>query len=321
MGYFMDTWRFLNSNEYEYKYLGEFGRKGEKRKKREKPTPEQMKLQNQRNREKKIRRLIKANFAPGDLWTTLKYREGVRKTLEEIQKDMKNFWDRMRRAYKKVPQELKFIARYEVGGRGGIHIHILINRLRGGDTDLLVQEKWTHGRASFQSIYESGGYEGLACYIVKQPEEESPEYEQLSLFPEEEQKALCRYSTSRNLVRPQPERKEYHRWTMRGLLEKGPEPTPGFYIDKSSIRTGVNPYTGMSYFYYTENRVKQIRAADPPGEGREPCTGRRNAGGHKECTKKRRHRADKRHTVGAVEKGAVPGTQMAAPHPKRRKKE
>ncbi len=257
MAYWLDTFRFPGSIEYEYKWAGNYGAKGEKRRPKVKATPEQIKKQNQLNREKKIRRLIKDNFIPNDLWVTLKYPAGKRKPIWEIEKDVKNFLERLRYRYKKRKHILKYIIRMEIGKKGGIHIHILVPRIRGEDTDLLIQEAWTCGRANFVSIYEYGGYEKLASYIVKQPDEEVEG--QLELFPEEERKKLVKYSCSRNLKRPVPERKYYRRWTVKRLIEEGPKPTPGYYIDKSSIRAGVNPFTGMSYLHYTEVKVAPVQ--------------------------------------------------------------
>lgn len=264
-----DIWRFANSIEYEYKFTGRYGAKGEKREKRKKVTPEQIKKQNQTNREKKTRRLIKRNFFPEDLWITLKYPKGKRKPLGEIKEDFKKFLAKMRVAYKKRGESFKFIYRMEIGKKGGIHIHILINRSRGKpDTDILVQELWTHGQAYYTTIYEFGGYQKLANYIVKRPDEEVEK--QLSLFDEKEQKEFIRYNTSRNLIRPEPERKIYRRRIMKKLIEEGPEPTPGFYIDKNSIYCGKNPFTGLSYYQYTECRINEIKSREPEnllGEG------------------------------------------------------
>lgn len=256
MAYWLDTFRFPNSIEYEFKFAGKYGAKGEKRQPRKKATPEQIERQNQLNREIKVRRLIKANFFPEDLWVTLKYPRGMRKPTCEVEKDFNNFLDRLRYRYKKRGHPLKFICRMEIGKRGGIHIHILVNRIRGEDTDLLVQGAWQQGRANFSTLYESGGYAKLANYIVKQPDEETER--QLSFFPEEERKKLIRFSSSRNLVRPAPERKTYRRWTLKRLVEEGVKPSPGYYIDKESIRSGINKYTGMSYLYYTECRIDAI---------------------------------------------------------------
>lgn len=254
MAYWKDTWKFPDSIEHEYKFAGKYGAKGEKRAKKKKITKEQIANQNQQNREKRMRRLMKENFSPGDLWTTLKYSAGTRKEIKEVDRDREKFLSAMRRAYAKRGQPFKYIYRIEIGAKGGIHIHMVINRL-DGDTDLLIQEKWPHGRVNFENIYKSGGYKDLAAYIVKQPNEE--QNEQLSLFPEEERKKLIKTGSSRNLVRPEPERKKYTRRTMRKVIEEGPKPTPGYYIDKDSIVQGVNPYTGMSYLYYTEYRLKE----------------------------------------------------------------
>lgn len=262
MGYNVDIYRFPNSTEYEYKYAGKYGAKGEKRAPKKKQTKEQIEKQNQYYRENRVRRLIKANFRPNDLWVTLKYQKGTRKPVSEVKKDLKAFLGKMRTAYKKKGKSFKFICRMEVGQHGGIHIHILMNRLRGGAdsfTDIMVQSNWNHGRVNYTSIYATGGYKNLAAYIVKQPAAELEG--QLSLFPEEERKMLCRYSSSRNLIRPEPERLHYIRRTLRKLIEQirtagEPKPEQGYYIDRDSIRCGVNPYTGMSYLHYTECRIK-----------------------------------------------------------------
>jgi hypothetical protein len=263
MPYWKDTWLFPNSIEYEYKFAGKYGAKGEKRLPKKKATAEQIQKQNQFNREKNMRRLIKANFAPDDLWNTLKYPKGTRKPLEEVKKDLRGFLDDMRKEYKKQGEVLKFIYRLEIGDRGGIHIHILLNRSQNiKNTDILIQKKWKHGRVNYQSLYEYGGYQKLANYIVKKPNEE--QQKQLSIFDEEDRKELIKYSSSRNLIRPEPERKTYRRWTMQRMIVNGPKPTPGYYIDQNSIRFGVNEYTGMSYFQYTECRINEIQSRSSP---------------------------------------------------------
>ena len=112
------------------------------------------------------------------------------------------------------------------------------------------------GMIDYKSIYGAGDYKDLADYIAKQPEEDSTEEKQLSLFAPVQQKKLLKISTSRNLLRPVPEEKEYKNRTMRRLVEEGPEASQGYYIDQESIVSGINPYTGMSYLYYTEHRIR-----------------------------------------------------------------
>ena len=254
MAHRKDIWRFKNSNEYEYKWIGNYGAKGEKRSPRKKATKEQIKKQNQYNKEKTIRRVIKANFTTEDFWITLKYPKGHRAAITEVQKNLSEFNRKMRREYQKRKIPYKFIYRMEIGTRGGIHIHILINRARGTpETDLLVKKYWNHGGSNFVTLYEQGGFQNLAEYIVKPLPEETEK--QVSMFDETEKKLFVKYSTSRNLIRPEPERKVYSRRTVEKLIREGPKPTEAFYIDKDSIRMGVNPYTGMSYLQYIEYKI------------------------------------------------------------------
>ena len=262
MAYRMKKFIFGDSNEFEFNYAGNYGAKGEKRAPKLKATPEQIAAQNQWNRKKNMRRLIKWNFKEDDLWCTLKPPRGRRLPLKVVKKEMKDFLDRMRKAYRKLGAVFKFIYRMEIGKRGGIHIHILVNRVHENHpTDKLVKACWTYGSIYFADIEDEGGIEGLADYIVKLPGEE--EEKQLSLFPEAEQKKLRNYSCSRNLIRRDPEIKEYKHWTMHRILDIAGEikPTPGYYIDKSSIKQGIKQYTGFSYLYYTEYKLK------PKGRG------------------------------------------------------
>lgn len=259
MAYWLDTWTFPNSIEYEYKFAGDYGAKGEKRADRKKATPEQIKKQNQLNKEKRMRRVIKANFLSEDYWMTLKYPEGTRKKIEEVKYELKKFIDDMRKEYKKRSEIFKFVYRIEVGKLGGIHVHILLNRINSKpDTDLIAKELWTVGNISYETLYDFGGYKKLANYIVKPPKEDT--YDQLNLFDEKEQKQFIKYSSSRNLIRPEPERKVYRRWTVKRLIGEGLKATEGFYIDKDSIVTGVNKYTGMSYLQYTECRINEVNS-------------------------------------------------------------
>lgn len=256
MAYWLDKWLFDDSIEYEFKFAGNYGAKGEKRQKKKKATPEQIKKQNQRNREIKTRRLIKANWTPGSYWVALNYPRGTRKPYEEVEKDFEKLIGRMRYRYKKQGDELKWLCRIEIGKRGGIHIHILINRPNGKKTaDQIVSESWTSGRAHFTTIYEDGGYKDLAEYIAKPPPEKQEN--------NEDAVRANRIRTSRNLIRPQPERKYYTRRTVEKMIryiqigEFRDIETPGFHIDPDSVVMGVNRFTGYSYLKYTEFRIRK----------------------------------------------------------------
>lgn len=260
MAHRYDVYRYGRYIEHEYKCAGRYGAKGEKRAEKRKATPEQIKKQNQRNREKKVLRKMRANFEAGDLWITLKFAKGTRKSIEEILSIRDKLLRKLRDTYRKRGKPLKYMYRIEIGERGGIHIHVLLNRLDGtpGTADVVrkIWQELTGGHVHFTPIYEEGGYKELADYLVKPQKEEMTG--QLTLFgTEEERKLLSKYGCSKNLIEPEKETHVYKKRTIRKLVENGPEPTPGYYIDQDSIRYGVNPYTGMTYYYYTEIMLGQ----------------------------------------------------------------
>lgn len=262
MAYWADIYRFPNSIEYEYKFAGNYGAKGEKRAKKQKATPERIKKQNQINKVNYYRRLIKANFFPNDCWVCLKYPKGTRKSVEDVKKDIAKFNRRMRADFDKRFEDYKWIRRIEIGKHGGIHVHMIINRICG--IDLLISKNWPGNRYHVSPLYEQGDFRQLASYICKPVPEE---LEQLSFIDMDEIKQTASISTSKNLVRPKPERKAYVRRTMKQIIQNGPKAHDGFYIDKESIRIGINQCTGYSYVHYTEVRIKQIkREIRAPGE-------------------------------------------------------
>lgn len=252
MAYWMDKWELGSTNEIEIKYAGDYGAKGEKRKKKKKVTPEQIVIQNRLNKAKKIRRLIKANFEINDYWITLTYEKGKRKAFEEVKQDVKKFLSKLRNAYKKEEDVLKFIYLIEIGKEGGIHIHIILNRLKSGHTDILLNKYWKHGHINIELMYEKGGFKQLASYLAKVPDEEQRKKGKTSSRESIEET----FSTSRNLIRPEPTRKVYSKWTVRKILENGPKPQDGYYIEKESLKIGFNQYTGYSYIQYTEVKLE-----------------------------------------------------------------
>lgn len=246
MAYWRDIYRFRDSNEYEIKWAGNYGAKGEKRSRRTKATPEQVKKQNRINKTNYVRRKIKLNFEANDYWLTFTFQEKQERTSAEVKGYLSKMIGKLRKEYRRAGTELKWISRVEIGKYGGIHAHMIINRIRGETgTDLLIQNAWEHGRVFFSLLYEEGGFKKLAEYLVKPPLEEH-----------QDDKGLRSYSCSRNLKKPEPERKYYRRWTVKKLLEEGPVAKPGYYIDKDSIVQGENRYTGYSYMKYTEVRLE-----------------------------------------------------------------
>ncbi len=260
------TYIGINSIDHELHFCGKYGARGEKRAERRKPTPEEMRRINQRNRERKLWHVLTANFHPNDMWVTLKYPAGTRKPYADIRKDFTKFTRRMKSEYKKRGEEFKYIARLEVGKQGGAHVHLIMNRILWAD--ILIQKNWVTELCHIEPCYADGDMKQLASYLAKElPQEEAKEKSQLQSLPEEEKKQFARFTRSRNLKEPEAEVKKYSRRTVKKLIDKGPVAREGYYIDKDSVKIGVNPHTGYSYMYYTEIRLKPIMRVIkiPPG--------------------------------------------------------
>lgn len=250
--YWKDVYHLGRVNEVEIKAPMNYGAKGQARQPRAKPTPEQMAKQNEWNRRTYVRRLILLNFKEHDLWCTLKYPAGTRFTeLKEVTKDVRKFLNSIRGKFKRRGYELKYIYRIEIGKRGGVHIHILMNRVQ--DADIMIQESWKQGRVHFESMTEQGGVEQLAAYVTKKQVEVE---KQLSLFEDEDRKKLLTYQPSRNLTKPERIRKRYKNRKVNRLVKDGPKASKGYYIDKDSIVTGTNPFTGLIFYRYTEIQIE-----------------------------------------------------------------
>lgn len=268
--------------EHVIQYKGAYGGKHERRADREKVTKDQIRRQNQKNKENRVRRTIQLNFRPGDWWITLKYPRGTRKPIEDVMGDFRGFVKTMRKRYKRAGQDLKYIYRVEIGSRGGIHMHVVMNRLNDPKGDLILSDAWTRARgmtpiedmledglcpadglAHLDHVRAVGNGKELAEYLVKEQPQELEDGTRLS---RDEMKQTQKYGSSRNLLRPVAEVKDYNHWTMRTILNLGPDGmntkknryrTEGYAVDKDSWVNGINPYTGLTYLSYMEVPIKR----------------------------------------------------------------
>lgn len=285
MGYIENVYNGIYHVEHEYYFKGGFGAKGEKKAEKKKPTPEQIRQWYNAKRSKLTRRTIQLNFVPGDYLVTLKYPKGMRPDMETVKGHRKKFFDLMRREYRKQGKAMKYITRLEIGPKGGVHAHNIMNRLEGGleimtriwrkargvtaiedmvaaDSTELPELVSLDGKVDVRLLYLDGGYRELADYLCKPLPGEIE-----GNLSRDDKKNLYSLSCSRNLKRPEPERKRFSHWTMRKLIEAGPEKIntdpalrkrylkPGHLIDKETWESGINPFTGLSYLYFTEVRA------------------------------------------------------------------
>ena len=228
---------FDDGIEVEEYHSARYGAPGQRRTKRKKATPEQVKRHNQLNRIKQIRRLIRWNFKEDDYWLTVTYKREERPPdMETASHDITLFLNRLRNEYKKAGIQMRWIVKTEIGSRGGIHHHLLINRIP--DLDRILAQKWKHGGIYIRLTYSQGGYQKLAEYIAKQ---EGKEY---------------RFSRSRNLIKRDPVKKIMK----RGSFNKPPKARKGYTIVQDSIIEMINPLGFPSRQYnmirILDNRIR-----------------------------------------------------------------
>ena len=109
-------------------YSSRYGKKGIKRGERKALTKEEQIKVNKRAAEKKLRRLINENFQEGDTHLVLDYikerRPAGRKQMRE---DADDFLREMRKLYKRHGIPFKYIHVMEIGKKGALHHHLVIN--------------------------------------------------------------------------------------------------------------------------------------------------------------------------------------------------
>jgi hypothetical protein len=209
---------------------------------RESPTPEEMERANERNAERKLRLKINANFGRDDLFITLTYRKDERPTPKEAKSNIKKLIDGLRKRFREVGEDLKYINVTEYKNKA-IHHHLLINHIEGQDAAKWVRRLWKFGRPDFKYLDETGQYKNMAAYLIK---------ETSKTYKENDGGHKQRYSCSRNLIMP-PSRTEIIKKAVRWLPD--PKPIKGYYIDKETVYNGVDPFTGREFQRYTMVKV------------------------------------------------------------------
>lgn len=241
MAHCKHTYRSPNAIEVEEFHTGKYGAPGQPRQKKQKATPEQIERINQYNREKLARRKLRLHFEVNDYFACLTYRRENRPPdMKTALKHFQQFMRKVREAYRKRGFDVKWIRNIEVGTKNGWHIHLIINRIP--DTDIILAASWLHGQVVNKLLYEKGEFAQLAAYITKTPKTD-PKLKEAS------------YSTSKNLPVPPPEKKIVYGWKLTDKIRV----PKGYYLDKQSLREGVNPVTGYGYRSYTLLKLQPVR--------------------------------------------------------------
>ena len=241
MGYFKASVKAGATIEVTKSYTRRVGVKV--RGKKEKPTAEEMEKVNQANAERRLRLKINANFGVDDKFITLTYGKGVDvPDPGKAKKDIDGLLDKLRKEYKKIGEELKWVCVTEYMNKR-IHHHLLINHVDGQDVSKMVRRLWKFGRPNFTPLDDTGQYKDLAAYLIKETSKR---------YKADDGVKKQRYRCSRNLVMPKP-KTEVIRRAAKWLAD--PKPIKGYYIDQDTVYNGIDPFTGREYQRYTMVRI------------------------------------------------------------------
>ncbi|MBR4702330.1 MAG: hypothetical protein IKO91_00655 [Oscillospiraceae bacterium] len=155
------------------------------------PTKECQQRINQRDAEKKLGRIVKANFSERDLEADLTFAgdEGEAAARKALGKWLRE----LRKLYRAAGTELRYLYVWETGKKSGkAHFHVILNA--GPLSRDEVEDLWPHGSANCRRLrMDEKGLSGLVEYITKRSRSgrRTP--------------GKRRWSGSRNLTKPEPE--------------------------------------------------------------------------------------------------------------------
>lgn len=195
---------------------------------------------------RKLVRKLNANFRPGDVHAILTYdgKKG-RPTPDDAKGIIKLFHQAMRKEFRKRKAPYKYILVTEYENKS-IHHHIIINQINDGKvtTNDLVRKCWRQaggtGRPKYVDLDDTGEYEKLAAYLIKETEKT---YRKPGGFKQ-------RYSCSRNLIDPKPEKRTMH---VKGMWAMEPKARPGYRILQDLTYNGTDK---LGYLYQRYYMVK-----------------------------------------------------------------
>lgn len=243
MGYFKRSIRAGMTIEIYNTYMKNVGRKEAAAK--AKATPEEIEKVNELNAIAKLTRLLNANFGKGDIHLVLTYFRQARPGPEEAKANLKKFLRDMRKKYKNLGEQFKYVHVTEYKNNS-IHHHLVINNLSSANTLKIIRDCWKFGNPKIVTLDGTGQYEKLAEYLIKETKK---------TFRDKVGQRQ-RFTPSRNLIRPKPEWKTMK----RNKWPAEPKPPRGWYVDRNTLYNGINPFTGREYQKYTLVSLD----ADPP---------------------------------------------------------
>lgn len=230
--------------EIERYYTARYGRRGQEKAPSKNPSREEQRIINNKQAEKKLRRLINANFKGGDFHVVLSYKkdgETPPRGREDLREDARKFLRDLRKEYKKMEIPMKYIHVTEIGAKGARHHHLVLNH---SDPEA-IRRCWPHGFIRVSPLDDSGDYKKLAAYLIKYT---------CQVVGTEFEIHGKRWNASRNLIHPVPKVKVITNRDWFRMQAQVPHKYKDKYeLDKSSIEGGTisTEYGGYGFFRFT----------------------------------------------------------------------
>lgn len=191
---------------------------------------------NSRQAVKKLTWTMNANFDGTSLYVTWSYAKEKRpEGKKELRKDVEKLLRKIRKEFKTAGDIAKYVWVAEVGERGAVHIHMVLNAIEIPR----LKRCWDKGWIDVKPLDDSGQYRKLASYFVKYSEKTMKTCEGFS---------GRRYNSSKNLKIPEPTKTTVK---ARNAYNHTIEIPKGWYLDKESIAESWHEVTGFMYFTYT----------------------------------------------------------------------
>ena len=207
-------------------------------------VPEQQEEANKRRDAFEITVRLNANFTHRDYYITLTYSKDKQpETVNDAKTDRAAFLRRVRSIYERHGLRPLYLICTEVGKRGGIHHHLVID----GRVDVReICEAWSLGHNNIELLEPSGEYSRLAEYFVKN---------------RKQWKAAGgtgrMWTCSRYIQRPPTVKRivNANRYT------ETPRERKGFRIDRDTIKRGItrDGWSYLSYICIEENQTDERR--------------------------------------------------------------
>lgn len=165
-----------------------------KRRSKCRPTKDCQARLNQRDAERKAKRIVQANFTENDLETDLTFAstESVEGAVKEAQK----FLRKLRNIYRAAGAELRYFLIWEQGAKSGkVHFHLILNA--GPLSRDAIERLWDHGYANSRRLrMDETGLAALIEYLTKKSRKG------------QRKPGQKRWTCSKNLKKPAPEVKD-----------------------------------------------------------------------------------------------------------------